>query len=234
MKKTMKMKQAVKLIAKMYLAIITVCVVYRTFILLKAKKDVKLDKKVEAIMHSAINDCMNVLKLKQRPDIEIVDSTDERFVMMAMGEFTYNPLTRAILQCENANLIKVNVTAIEQEMQLYYQKFGKQAGYDYIYLSMCHEMRHLWQYETGWYIGKQYNPAQDELTRNISGHGSLDEEVDANQFATKMAIPKGIQALAEFMEATQRIAGLLYVDSNTRRTIRNKATEVAKYYRSLR
>ena len=226
------MKKLVKVAVKIYALFVGLCVGYAVLLKVTTPKNKTKEREV---IEKAIDDAMTVLQLKKHPTISITNDINENYVMAAGGTIHYKgmfsgTITKTVCSYE----LKVNEKALQKQLDVYYQTFGsKQAVYDSLYLTVCHELRHMWQYESQWFVGKEYNSFNGMTQEMIEGHGSLEEEEDANLFATEMAERKGIKELGEFLEILQRTAGALFVDKERTKELRKKRTEVAKKYNKL-
>lgn len=232
--KQVALTKAVKTVAKIYALFVALCAGYAVLLKVATPND---KKKFDETINNAIDDTMNVLRLKKRPTISTNVDGNDSFVMAAGGTINYKGGffgTGTIVKTECNYILKINEKALKRQLNSYYQAFGnKQAVYDGLYLTVCHELRHMWQYESQWYVGKEYNPLKETTQRMLEGHGTLEEEADANKFATEMATAKGIRELGEYLDLLQRTAGVMFVDKDTVKELREKRTEVAKKYNKV-
>lgn len=227
-----KLTKVVKTVAKVYALFVALCAGYAILLKMATPKNKAREKDV---IEEAITDAMTVLQLKKRPVINVTNDINENYVMAAGGTIHYKgmfsgTITKTICNYE----LKINEKALQKQLDAYYQTFGsKQAVYDSLYLTVCHELRHMWQYESQWFVGKEYNSLRSMTQEMVEGHGSLEEEEDANLFAIEMAERKGMKELGEFLEILQRTAGALFVDKDSTKELHKKRTEVTKKYNKV-
>lgn len=160
-------------------------------------------------MKQAIKDMTKKLKLNKYPKV-IIETEDKGYVMAASGkvwERKVDWFTTVVTRTESDYILKVNKNAVNRMIKRYTYQFGnKQAAYDCIYLLICHELRHMWQYQEGFEVGKRSTLSNfDEL---MGGHGSDPCEMDANKWMIAVAERRGFKELALFMELEQRSNGL--------------------------
>jgi hypothetical protein len=160
-------------------------------------------------MSSAITAATKELNLEKRPTIKIEHGSSD-YVMAATGVvysqgFLFNKI---ITHTECDYVLHINQESLNKLITEYTVLFcNKQAAYDAVYLLVCHELRHMWQYQTGTcHIGKPCN--QLNFTEMFDGHGAADVEIDANNWMLMVASRKNINELAQYMELTQRVNGL--------------------------
>lgn len=217
---------------------VAVVIVITLLTIYKALNRLATPKKINAVIDAAITDAMAELGLKQRPTISTdTIGVNEDFVMAAGGTIQYKGGfwgDKTITKTECNYILKINTNNLKRQLRSYYVAFGnKQAVYDSLYLTVCHELRHMWQYESQWYVGKKYNDLGDSMQRMLEGHGTLEEEADANAFATEMATAKGVKELGEYLDLLQRTAGVMFVDKATIKELREKRIEVTKKYNKV-
>ena len=156
-------------------------------------------------MKQAIKDMVKELNLKQCPTIKI---TEEEYVMAAGGfVYTEGMFNKIITKTESDYVLRINKTNVNKLLKRYaYSFYNKQAAYDCLYLLICHELRHMYQYQEQFLVGKIHNGLNiDEM---FDGHGASPAERDANNWMIKIAESKGMNDIAYFMELEQRADGL--------------------------
>jgi hypothetical protein len=193
--------------------------------------------KTKETIKQAIRDMVKELNLKQYPTVKIID-TDEGYVMAAGGStflrsngfFNFN---QTITHTECDYILRINKKAVNKAVKDYTLMFGsKKAAYDFIYLITCHELRHMWQYESDFFVGRPYR--ENNFTELFEGHGSSPEEIDANEFMIEMANRKGLGRLGRYMELSQRADGLSNrLDSEFQKTCRSAYVEAVNDYNKL-
>lgn len=155
----------------------------------------------------AIKDATKDLGLKQYPKVKVEEST-ENYVMSATGTVYASGLfIKTITKTESDYILHINKKSIKNMTKRYAWIFGnKKAAHDYIYLIVCHELRHMWQYQEQFTVGTTTGGfSTDEM---FYGHGATRTESDANQYMIGMAERKGLEDLACFMEMEQRSNGM--------------------------
>lgn len=162
------------------------------------------------VMKQAIKDMTKELNLKQYPTVTI-ETEDKNYVMAATGtlHLTGGLFHKTIVRTESDYVLHVNKNAINRQIKRYAYTFGnKQAAYDCLYLLICHELRHMWQYQEQYQVGSEYDELHISISESFNGHGSTPEEIDANNWMIKVAENKGLKYLACYMELEQRAGGL--------------------------
>lgn len=183
------------------------------------------------VMKVAIKDMVKELKLKQYPTVEMV--TEGNYVMAAGGiVYTNGFFNKVITKTESDYILRINKTKVNSMLKQYAYSFGnKQAAYDYLYLVICHELRHMWQYQEQFLVGKVHNDLNININEMFDGHGANPVEQDANAWIIKVAEAKGIKNIACFMELEQRADGLNNLfDSEFRVNIANTWADTVKNY----
>lgn len=166
------------------------------------------NNELKTTIKRAIKDMVKELGLKQYPTIKI-ESDDSNYIMAATGVlYTRGGLfDRTITKTESDYVLHINKKALSRTLKSYTLVFGnKQARYDCVYLLVCHELRHMWQYQEGFLIGSKHDTMN--INEMFNGHGSDPVEVDANNWMIHIAEQKGIKDLAVYMELEQRADGL--------------------------
>ncbi len=162
-------------------------------------------------MKQAIKDMTKKLGLNQYPIVKI-ELEDSNYVMAATGTvYTRGKFfNETIAKTESDYVLHINKQALNKQLKRYAYIFGnKQAAYDCLYLLICHELRHMWQYQEQWLVGKPYNKLSSNLNELKDGHGSTPIEMDANNWMIQIAEKRNIKYIAYFMELEQRSSGLI-------------------------
>lgn len=185
------------------------------------------------IINQAIRDAVKELGLKQYPRIKFVD---DEFAMGTTGEFVYvkrGLFGDIITESRCDYILRLNKREINKLIKQVTFIFGnKQAAYDYVYLLVCHELRHMWQYENGFFIGRPLK--NHDVSYLFKGHGSTPEEVDANKFMVEMAKHKNIEKLAKYMIYIQNYDGVSNkFDTNFRKEAHYAYIEAVNKYNKL-
>ena len=191
--------------------------------------------KILKAISEAINASTKELGLAKRPTIKIEHGPSD-YVMAATGSiytqgFLFN---RVITHTECDYILHINKDMLNRTIKEYTLLFcNKQAAYDAVYLLVCHELRHMWQYQTGTcFIGKPTNDLN--ISAMFDGHGAVPEETDANKWMLMIASRNGLSELAQYMELTQRANGLVNQHSKEfYQEIRTSYTCAAKKYNSV-
>ena len=163
---------------------------------------------LKGIIKEAIVNCTKDLGLKQHPTVKVVDTT-ETYVMAATGIIYAKGLfIKTITRTECNYVLHINKNSIKGMLKKYKNIFGnKQAAYDYVYLIVCHELRHMWQYQEQFQVGE--TTGGFDTMELFDGHGSTPVEADANKYMISVAEKIGLKPLAMFMEMEQRSEGLV-------------------------
>lgn len=179
----------------------------------------------------AIKDMTKELNLKHYP--KVINHVEEEFVMAATGTITYamkNFCTKVITKTECDYELHINKRAINSMISQYTIGFAnKQAAYDCLYLLVCHELRHMWQFQEQFQVGDIMD--NFDMTSLFHGHGANKEEKDANDWMLYIAKKKGLEHLACFMECTQRSMGAYnQYDNEFKHTMYTHRMEALKHY----
>lgn len=176
------------------------------------------------IFDEHIDNIVNDLSLKRRPDYEFVDDNND-FVMATGGMFECSGFFSKIIVESNADyVLKVNTKALRRMLIRYRLTFGKKAVTDIIVVLLLHECRHMWQYQGNFFIGKEYNSLNASKTSSLYVHGYVEEEMDANEYACCSAKTKGSDIFAlSFVMKTEQENG---------KHIRNVIKNAQKQYNS--
>lgn len=183
----------------------------------------------------AIKDVVKELGLKKHPVIKFDFSEESSWVMMATGTIYAKGLfNKVITKTETDYVLHINKKACNNMMKGYTLSFGnKQVAYDCLYLLICHELRHMWQYQEQFTVGSTRNDFSG-INELFYGHGSLDVEKDANDWMIKIAEKKGIKHLAVYMELEQRAGGTFNkYDSDFIKQAINSYRNTVKNYNKL-
>ena len=185
------------------------------------------------IIKETIVEVSNELSLKKIPTIDM-KYADSNAVMCATGTVYASGrlFEKRITRTECDYVLHINKYAVNNMMKRYSLTFGnKRAAYDAVYLLICHELRHMWQYQEQYQVGSTYNDF--DFTELSYGHGAVNVEIDANDFMLKMAKRKGIQCIAEYMEMEQRSNGLLNRTESFYSEIRKQLVCTTKQYNKV-
>lgn len=172
------------------------------------KEDKIVAKNATVVIKQAIKDMVKELKLNQYPSV-VLEDTDENYVMSAGGTVYANGgwFNKTITKTECDYKLRINKKAVNNMLKRYGWSFGnKDAAYNCLYLLVCHELRHMWQYQEQWFTGRPFNNAS--FNSVYEGHGSEPEERDANEWMIQVAESKGMLNLAVYMELEQRADGI--------------------------
>ena len=157
---------------------------------------------------AAINYATRDLGLNKRPTVQMDNTIDCPYVMAATGTvYGHGLITKTITKTKSDYILHINRPNANKALKTYAKLFGnKQAAYDYIYLIICHELRHMWQYQSQYSVGTTIGGFNtDEL---FYGHGASDVEMDANKYMIEVAKRRGLEHLACYMEKEQRSTGM--------------------------
>lgn len=169
-----------------------------------------IENKVYQIINQAANDMVIALNLDCYPAIKY--ESDAPYVMAAGGSLCIRGDGHypRITDTDSDYVLHVNPDRVSHMMDKYKCIFhSMKAAYDYLYLVVCHELRHMWQYQEGYMIGTVHNSELDEITSSLYGHGSKIVEQDANNWMISVAEIRGIKDIATYMELEQRANGLV-------------------------
>lgn len=187
------------------------------------------------MIKSAIKFATKDLGLTQYPTIKIEDnlgSKNDTYIMATTGLIYYEgPLyNRTISKTKSDYVLHINKESLNKYMKIYSIAFGnKQAAYDYVYLLVCHELRHMWQYQEQCQVGSKYK--MFDLTETLYGHGANELEMDANSYMIEVANKKNIGCLGEYIEIDQRYEGTFnQLSADFYKELRIKNLKVLKHY----
>lgn len=163
--------------------------------------------KINETIKKALVDMTKELKLNKYPTVNIEHIEGG---IMAAGGTIYRQnifLGGTIIKTECDYVLRINKKATNNIIKRYTIMFGnKQAAYDCVYLLVCHECRHMWQYQEQTMVGKREN--YFNITELFDGHGADPIEQDANKWMISVAERKGLKNLATYIEMEQRQNGL--------------------------
>lgn len=186
---------------------------------------------------TAIKDMVKELNLKQYPKV-VTETVNEDYVMAASGTVTYQTrdwFRKIIIKTECDYTLRINKKAVNNMILAYYIAFGnKQASYDCLYLLVCHELRHMWQYQEQFQVGDEYGSLSETLNETANGHGANKVEEDANKWMMSIAKRHNLEELASYMELTQRAMGLFNRNSvEFYKTMKDKRLNTLKKYNRI-
>lgn len=188
---------------------------------------------VKKVFDKEINNISKSLGLNVTPTLsfDVSDNNADSTVMYVLHT-TYvrntSWFTKTIERTETDSVVHVNIEALKKQCLMYKLTCGsKEVDYDVILILLCHECRHIWQAESQWSKGKPYL-GFNSMYENIFGHGALEEEKDANNFAMNYVTGKR-KLLADYLIEAQNSTGV-YVDVST---LREKAIKASNAYNPM-
>ena len=190
------------------------------------------NKKLKATINKAVKNMVKELSITEKPTVK-VEHGNVDYVMATGGKTYYQGFlfNKTVIRTESDYILHINRDALERTFKRYVLTFGNiKAGYDYVYLIVCHEMRHMWQYEGDFFVGTKESFNLDEV---LYGHGSNPAEKDANNFMIDKAKKLGLYNLACFMELEQRSCPLNDFNSEYKTEIYNTYKNTLKQYNTL-
>lgn len=146
------------------------------------------------------------LAVKPRLEFKTIEGNN---MMEASGEvYTEGAFcdifNRTITKTESNNVIGIDLAKLADTLKQYRMMFLRNTDKIVIKHLLYHEMRHLWQFETGYKrIGTTYEAFKIEIFE--IPHGFDQFEVDANEYALSMA-KKGLEkAVSEVLVSMQQM-----------------------------
>lgn len=158
---------------------------------------------------SAIKYAAKDLELAKYPKVIFKNNLGDgnnTFIMASENKYYYQGFLfdRVITKTETNYILYINKDAFINCYRRHILMFGSvQAANDYMYLLVCHELRHMWQAENQFTIGDKYNDIFPIFT--LEGHGCTKTERDANAYMIEVGKRKNLKDLAEYIEVEQRI-----------------------------
>lgn len=187
------------------------------------------------MIKSAIKYVTKDLGLTQCPIVKIesnLGNENTTYVMAATGTIYYEGglFNQVITRTESDYILHINKNALNRQMKVYTVAFGnKQAAYDYVYLLVCHELRHMWQYQEQYQVGTKRKVF--DMTETLYGHGADKLEMDANSYMIEIANRRNIGHLAEYMEIEQRYEGISnQISTEFYKEVKAKNLKALKHY----
>lgn len=187
------------------------------------------------MIKSAIKYVTKDLGLIQCPTVKIESNLGNgniAYVMAATGTIYYEGglFNQVITRTESDYVLHINKDALNRQMKVYTVAFGnKQAAYDYVYLLVCHELRHMWQYQEQYQVGTKRKVF--DMTETLYGHGADKLEMDANSYMIEVANRRNIGHLAEYMEIEQRYEGIFnQISTEFYKEVKTKNLKALKHY----
>jgi hypothetical protein len=153
---------------------------------------------------------MTTLRLKQEPTFEWDGESGCVMCVNNTLKISGYFFSQKIVECITDYVIHVNLNAISNTIRFYKQgAFYMNPQITKIVVSqlLYHECRHIWQAQSGFYVGKEYNPFVTSINK---GHGEEPAEVDANTFAVSMAKNKKERVIAELQKKSQEVSGKVF------------------------
>lgn len=133
--------------------------------------------------------------------------------------------SKTITDCSTSGEIRVNLENLEATQKRYsLMCLNKQVAVDVTVNLLRHECFHLYQYESGYWIGKQH----DTISFSLKAHGEVEQEMQANQYMIDCTKKK---ELAEFMEIEQRMP--MFVTNEYRAEVREAGMKLFKRYNKI-
>lgn len=187
------------------------------------------------MIKSAIKYVTKDLGLTQYPTVKIesnLGNGNTTYVMAATGTIYYKGglFDQVITKTESDYVLHINKDSLNRQMKVYTVAFGnKQAAYDYVYLLVCHELRHMWQYQEQYQVGTKRKVF--DMTETLYGHGADKLEMDANSYMIEVANRRNIGHLAEYMEIEQRYEGISnQISTEFYKEVKTKNLKALKHY----
>lgn len=187
------------------------------------------------VFNKEINGIATSLGLNVTPTLSFdVSNENAEGTVMYVEHTTYvrntGWFTKVVDHTETDSVVHVNIEALKKQCLMYKLTCGsKEVDYDVILILLCHECRHIWQAESQWSKGKSYDAfGLNDMHESIFGHGSLEEEKDANNWAMNYVTGKR-RVLADYLIESQNSTGI-YVDVAT---LREKALKATNAYNPM-
>lgn len=192
----------------------------------------KYQEMVTKVFNKEIKGITSSLGLNVTPTLSFkVNNANAEGTVMYVEHMTYvrntGWFTKVIERTETDSVVHVNAEALKQQCLMYKLTYGsKEVDYDVILILLCHECRHIWQAESQWNKGKQYDTiGLSSMHEDLFGHGSLEAEKDANNWAMDYVTGKR-KLLADYIIESQNSTGAFV---NTQ-ALREKAIKATNAY----
>lgn len=165
---------------------------------------------------SAIDDMVIALNLNCYPTIKY--ENDMPYIMAAGGSLYIrgNGHCPVITKTKSDYILHIDVDKLKDTLKGYKRIFhSAKIVHDAVYLLVCHELRHMWQYQEGYLVGSVYNTEYNDTISELYGHGAKKVEQDANAWMIGVGKSRGIEAMAIYITMEQLSNGLLNELSTT-------------------
>ena len=146
---------------------------------------INLRKLVEETLDEIYPEVKRDLELESKPKLVFKETDDN--VMEAMGHIytegpTFDIFNRTIVRTESDNEITVDLKKLAEMLKSFRIMFLRNTDKAIVRHLLYHEMRHLWQFNTGYKrIGTKYDAFKIEIFEVPHGFDTFEE--DANTFA---------------------------------------------------
>lgn len=109
---------------------------------------------------------------------------------------TYGLSYYVLTEVDTQGHINVNKAFLSKMQKVYSYRCGSMdAAVDITKIIVLHELRHLYQYETGMWVGYSYNPMMPKINQPM--------EDDANNYAYMASNTERMQEMAKFFRVEQ-------------------------------
>lgn len=139
------------------------------------------------------------LGLRCKPKFEYQSGNGLNYIMEAhytANAMTYGLSYYVLTEVDTQGHINVNKAFLSKMQKVYSYRCGSMdAAVDITKIIVLHELRHLYQYETGMWVGYSYNPMMPKINQPM--------EDDANNYAYMASNTERMQEMAKFFRVEQ-------------------------------
>lgn len=173
-----------------------------------SKVKISLKKMCSDVLNEIYPSVKKSIGLEVKPRLKF-ETIEDGCVMKASGEiyteYSFcDMFNRTITKTESDNIITVDLKKVSDMLKQYRLMFMRNTDKIIIKHLLYHEMRHLWQFQTGY---KRVGTTYDVFKLDIFEvpHGFDQFEVDANEYAISMAKNGLEKAIAEVLVSQQQM-----------------------------
>ena len=196
-------------------------------IVTKTADDESIKKLVNEVWKENKDSIVKDLNLKKEPTINFTNL--DGAVMATVHTYRVQGYAKTIIETESSYVIDVDIKAVRDTINYYlgmitFRPFSN-IGMMVVKQLLCHESRHIYQAQEGFYIGKDTLFA--DYRSAFEGYGNRPQELDANEWALTRASNEKEVALFTVQKANQECIGKLFAD---RDELRHAARNLVKVF----
>lgn len=148
-----------------------------------------VEKLIYEVWEENKEEITKTLNLKRTPTLKLEYDRTDSAIMYVQTLFTTRGhfFNKVIEKAETDYIVHVCVPTLVRQANMTLKKSlrkRKEASKGILKFLFCHELRHIWQAENGFMVGRLYEEMDLSF---INGHGEKVQERDANSFAETMA-----------------------------------------------